>query len=276
MTNFEQWQVQGKALAEQHTTAKWVLADWLAAGDTAFGGGAYDEAQRLFPDLSRKYLTQIAYTARNVTSTVRQYKLSFTHHELVAGLEPAEQDRYLTQAVKDGWTCPELRRQLKDVDRVQEFSLPVSADLFRQLNEFAALVNVAPEALLTTAVVQFLQAPPADLKAQYEAAVVARREQCRQEQQRRDERLVVAQELAKVAEARAQWVKDSSRAVMQIDIELHTPTYKEALEVLKQMVAQHEPEFPVTVLQEQLEKVLALAKPPEPVPTQEEQVTATV
>lgn len=277
MTNeLEQWIAAGSALAEQHTTHKWALADWLVAGDTAFGGDAYDQAQRLFPDLSRKYLTQIAYTARNVTSTVRQYKLSFGHHELVAGLEPTVQDQLLTRAVKDGWTCGELRRQLKEVEHAQEFSLPVSAELFKQLNEFSKLVNVAPSALLTTAVTQFLQAPPAELKAQYEAALIAQRQRYEQQQAERAVRdaewAEQQKEQNRKAAERQNFINDSSIVVRQLEHEGRmVGEAADALSILRKMLTRDQP---LAELQNQLAIVVALAKPP--APAQEEQITCTV
>jgi hypothetical protein len=279
MTELKQWLDKGSALAEQHTTQKWALADWLAAGDTAWGGIAYDHALSLFPDLNRKYLIQIAYTARNVTDTVRQYKLSFGHHELVAGLEPTVQDRLLKRAVEEQWTCGKLRHQLKDVEHAQEFSLAVSADLFKQLNEFSKLVNVSPAALLTTAVTQFLQSPPEDLKQQYETALLAQRERYQQQQAERAVRdaewSAQQAEQKRVEDERALFIHDSSIAVRQID-ERHSPVeVLDALKTLRDMV-NRAPRLPIADLQEQLDIVLALAKPPEPAPTQEEQVTATV
>lgn len=277
MTNLEQWQAQGKTLAEQHTTQKWLIADWLAAGDTQWGGTAYDEATRLFPDLSRKYLIQLAYTARNVGDTVRQYKLSFTHHELVAGLEPAKQDRWLKKAAEEKMTCGDLRRVLSSGER--DCSLTISGPLFRELDEFSKLVSVTPSVLVAAAVKQFLQQPPAELKTKYETEVLAQRQRVEQEKAE----YLVRKAKWDAEHAAKQKVYEERQAFLQkLTAELNphrtamhvsgTPLKEEA----ERMAAllHSDPPAELTVLQEQLDKVLALCKPPEPAPDTEEALVA--
>jgi hypothetical protein len=267
MTTIKEWLDKGSALAEQNTTQKWLIADWLAAGDTAFGGPAYDHAQSLFPDLSRKYLIQLAYTARNVADTVRQYKLSFTHHELVASLEPSEQDRLLTAAVKNGWTCGELRRQIK-IDRPDSCSVSLSYDLFQQLTEFSKGINVSPEALLSTALQLFFQAPPLDLQSQYELSVINRREQEEERKRKYAEQWVVEQEREKerkkIAEERAAFVQSVNTAVNQIDKklipEVNSLAFSDQWDRLGDML--HCGIYTIAEIQEQLDKLLALCKQP--------------
>jgi hypothetical protein len=274
MTELKEWLDIGSALAEQHSTQKWALADWLAAGDTAWGGIAYDHAMSLFPDLSRKYLTQLAYTARNVTSTVRQYKLSFAHHELVASLEPADQDRLLTRAIKDGWTCGELRRQLKEVELPGTCSVAIQADLFRKVDEFSRMVNVSPAALVMTAITYFLQAPPLDLKEQYEASVLAQRERAKQRDFDSLVEMHMREDRQKVAQERALFIRDSSIAVMNIDERTMSKEAFDAKQRLRSLINDVEL-HPIAELQAQLDKLLALCKPPEPATDTKKELVAT-
>ena len=211
-----------------------------------------------------------------MTSTVRQDRLSFTHHELVAGLEPAEQERLLTEAVENKWTCGQLRQHL-EVDRIQDCSLAVSADLFKQLNEFAQLVNISAAALLTTAVKQFLQSPPEELKAQYKAGVLAQRERYQQQQAERavrDAEWSAQQvEQKRVADERALFIHDSSIAVMNLGGEQRmTAVQADALKTLREMI--NRGGLPLAELQGQLDKLIALCKPPAPAPDTEEALVA--
>jgi len=197
--NLSEWKEQGVELAKAHKTQNWALADWLAAGDTAWGGKAYDEAQVLFPDKSRKYLYEMAYVGRNVHLSCRQENLSFSHHQLVSPLPPVEQERALQKAVEYKWSTAQLRKWLRDVVlKESPFSVPMPKDLFAQLDQFARLVKMAPESLVCRAVQLFLANPPADIATEYETGVAAEREECRLREERRMQRLaeIDAQEAA--------------------------------------------------------------------------------
>lgn len=186
--NLTEWREQGVILSQEHNTQKWALADWLAAGDTQWGGSAYNTAQELFPHLSRKYLMTVAYVGRNVGSPLRKDKLSFAHHELVAALEPVEQERALQKALEDGMTVTQLKRYLRDVVlKESPFSVPFEKGLFAQLQEFARTVKVAPEALVNRAVQLFLANPPADLAETYKKEIEAEREKRRIAEKRNQE-----------------------------------------------------------------------------------------
>jgi hypothetical protein len=178
--NFSEWESQGVELSKTNQAQKWALADWLAAGDTAWGGQAYNKAQELFPDLSRKYLFTLAYVGRNVPFSCRKEKLSFTHHELVAALEPVEQERVLQKAVTEGWTVARLKKYLRDVVLQESpFTLSLEKGLFAQLDAFARTVKVSPESIAARAISLFLANPPADLSAEYQKEVEAERERRR-------------------------------------------------------------------------------------------------
>lgn len=186
--NLTEWREQGVILSQEHNTQKWALADWLATGDTAWGGSAYNTAQELFPHLSRKYLMTVAYVGRNVASPLRKDKLSFAHHELVAALEPVEQERALQKALEDGLNVTQLKKYLRDVVlKESPFSIPFNKELFAQLDQFARIVKISPEALVNRAVQLFLANPPADLAATYQKEVEAEREKRRLAEERNRE-----------------------------------------------------------------------------------------
>lgn len=184
--NLSEWKEQGVVLAQQSNTQKWSLADWLAVGDTAWGGSAYNTAQELFPHLSRKYLMTVAYVGRNVASPLRKDKLSFAHHELVAALEPVEQERALQKALEDGMTVSRLKKYLRDVQVESEFTIPLPKDLFSRLDAFARTVKIAPSAIVARALQLFLANPPDDLAATYQKEIETERERRRLTEERRE------------------------------------------------------------------------------------------
>ena len=161
------WDARGAELSKVDKTNRWDIADWLAAGDTKWGGSAYDEAQRLFPDYSRKLLMEWAYVARNVPKTlpdgspVRQEKLSFTHHQVVAALEPDEQQRWLNDAVTFGWKVGELRSLIKQGKTTTEFAVEIPALLHQKLEEYAKSLGKDMNALVIDTL-QALLAPPVE------------------------------------------------------------------------------------------------------------------
>jgi len=186
--NLSEWKEQGVELAKAHKTQNWALADWLAAGDTAWGGTAYDEAQVLFPDKTRKYLYEMAYVGRNVGFPVRQEKLSFSHHQVVASLEPVEQERALQKALGYKWSTAQLKKHLREnVLKESPFSVPMPKGLFAQLDQFSRTVKMSSESLVCRAVQLFLANPPADIATEYETAVAAEREECRLREERHEQ-----------------------------------------------------------------------------------------
>jgi hypothetical protein len=261
--DFTAWEQQGVELAKTGQTQKWALADWLAAGDTQWGGRAYDRAQQLFPDLSRKYLYGLAYVGRNVSLTVRQAKLSFAHHELVASLEPTEQEEILQKAVTNGWCVSELRKRLRDrLRKDSPWAVSLDSLLFHELSQYSRMVNVTPEALVARAVRLFLASPPADLAEQYEAEVLACREKDRKTREACDRQLELRQVEGQKAIARSDFSTKATQVVnghqpFLDDIKnADTPaaiTWRELKELFKTT-----PHVPVETLQAKLDELKVL------------------
>jgi N6-adenosine-specific RNA methylase IME4 len=57
------------------------------------------------------------WVAEKVPSVMRITRLSFNHHQLVAALDPAEQERWLGTAEREGWKLAELRKAIREERR---------------------------------------------------------------------------------------------------------------------------------------------------------------
>jgi hypothetical protein len=109
--SFEKWRAVGWALGRIHTMAKWALADWINYGEAAYGekyADALEVTQR-----SKGGLMNIASVGRRVAASRRRDALSFTHHEIVAALDPDEQTKWLDQAEANRWSVEELRGMVR-------------------------------------------------------------------------------------------------------------------------------------------------------------------
>ena len=176
MSNFAEWEKQGVEIAVADKSQKWALADWLAVGDTVWGGTAYDTAQRHFPHYSRKYLMTVAYVARHVTLPFRKEKLSFAHHECVAALPPDAQLRWLSDAETAPYTVAQLKREIAKGDASCPFSVKFPDALFSELENLSRLSGISPEVLVMRAVRLFIAHPPADIETEVQKAAVAHKE----------------------------------------------------------------------------------------------------
>jgi hypothetical protein len=111
LNDYGKWTLQGEELAKKEENVRWELADWLASGEK-YGRSAYHFANRIFPEYKTKTLQDWAYVARHVESSIRNRSLSFAHHQLVAGMLPAEQVKYLTWAEQQKASVSTLRGRI--------------------------------------------------------------------------------------------------------------------------------------------------------------------
>jgi hypothetical protein len=90
-----------------HDGSKWWIADWGLEGEKRFG----EEFPQLAAALRRDERTILnwMYVAQRVPRSRRRESLSFTHHTLVAPLEPADQDAWLDLAESEGWSSRDLK-----------------------------------------------------------------------------------------------------------------------------------------------------------------------
>lgn len=77
---------------------QWWIGDWLNYGEEKWGE-MYDKAKEA-TGLSYSYLRVLKYVAARIQLYFRKYNLDWTHYCTVAPLEPPEQKKWLSYALK--------------------------------------------------------------------------------------------------------------------------------------------------------------------------------
>jgi hypothetical protein len=108
--SFEKWLSIMKGLQGAHRLMLWVLGDGFVYGEGAFG--------ELFAQAIEEHSAETARNAMWVSSRIefvrRLTNLSWSHHQVVASLEPKEQDRFLAVAAEKKLSVGELRRAVRE------------------------------------------------------------------------------------------------------------------------------------------------------------------
>jgi hypothetical protein len=97
--------------------AKWALGDLLLVGSNRWPE-KYSQALEA-SRLSERQVSRYRYVAERVRPSRRREKLTFSHHEEVAPLEPADQDRLLARAERERFSVAVLREAVLDVRAVE-------------------------------------------------------------------------------------------------------------------------------------------------------------
>jgi site-specific DNA-methyltransferase (adenine-specific) len=126
--SFTQWQKIGERLAEVEGSVQWWLGDWWACGEQAYGERASAVAKGIFP-LSFGTLMNYGWVASAIETSRRREVLTFSHHQEIAPLPPAQQAKWLARAAagEDGkpWPVTRLRQEIKAAARAQRQIAPV-------------------------------------------------------------------------------------------------------------------------------------------------------
>jgi hypothetical protein len=107
----DQWEAIGATLGKSDACLRWWIADWWIYGEHRYGDRKKLAATGIF-GLTFETLMVYGTVARNIKTLNRFEVLSFTHHIQVATLKPAKQKRYLAQALENGWSVSELKKQI--------------------------------------------------------------------------------------------------------------------------------------------------------------------
>lgn len=120
---YENWEQLGRAIDIFGNAWQWWVGDWLNFGEALFGE---DSAQAVDGDPQSRYdvahrvtslevgsLMNIRSVCAKVAKSRRRGELRYSHHVVVASLEPDEQTEWLQRAITNGWTRDELRSELK-------------------------------------------------------------------------------------------------------------------------------------------------------------------
>lgn len=107
---FNEWREIGEQLERISESSLWWVADWAAYGERWY---RKDYGPALEEIWDRRSLQNLASVARQVEPSRRREGLSFTHHVIVAPLSPDDQDEWLDDAERQGWSTRELREEIQ-------------------------------------------------------------------------------------------------------------------------------------------------------------------
>lgn len=108
---YEEWRNVGLRLGRIGRSMAWFIGDWLNFGER-YGEKYSQAASETHYDPG--YLANVAWICRTFEHSRRREALSFRHHQVVAGLKPPEQDRWLLLAEEKKWTSEDLAERIKD------------------------------------------------------------------------------------------------------------------------------------------------------------------
>jgi hypothetical protein len=109
------------------TSIQWWLGDLLIYAERVRGETYQEFARRYQFEVSTLY--QYRYVAERVKLDDRVAGLSFGHHQVVAGLSPKDQRKYLRMADEESWSIRQLREQLRAAEARKQQLAAQEADL---------------------------------------------------------------------------------------------------------------------------------------------------
>jgi len=107
------WLEEGNRLAERHSRLQWEVGDWWSRGEHAYGERAKLAVELFAGRYSYASLRELGRVARAIEPSRRLDGVSWSHHQVVASLQPADQDRWLKGA--EEFPVRELRTAIKSL-----------------------------------------------------------------------------------------------------------------------------------------------------------------
>lgn len=114
---FEQWTAFGVGLADKYNKLKWIIADWLAFGEDAYGDDIYQLASEYWQPQT---IANYASTARRIPQLERRADVVFSIHSEVSSLTPEYRKYALDKVASKQWN----REDLRDWKRSLKSGLP--------------------------------------------------------------------------------------------------------------------------------------------------------
>lgn len=106
------WIVAGQRFGKLARCSQWLVGDWIRYGETRWGE-KYAFAAKI-TGYDPATLRNIAYVASRFDLSIRNDKLTFSHHALLAGLQEEDARRHwLARAEKDRLSVADLRAELR-------------------------------------------------------------------------------------------------------------------------------------------------------------------
>lgn len=110
-----EWLATGRRLGAIGRCSQWWIGDWIRYG-TSRWGERYAEAARV-TGYDVASLRNMAWVASRFDLSLRSDKLTWSHHVLLAPLEPEEQARWLDRALRERLSVADLRLELRAARR---------------------------------------------------------------------------------------------------------------------------------------------------------------
>jgi hypothetical protein len=106
-----EWLATGRRLGAIGRCSQWWIGDWIRYG-TARWGEKYSEAAKV-TGYDVASLRNMAWVASQFDVSLRNDKLSWSHHVLLAPLDEDEQRRWIGRAVEERLSVADLRVELR-------------------------------------------------------------------------------------------------------------------------------------------------------------------
>lgn len=110
-TTFEEWSEIGEKLQDIQGSIHWWIGDWISFGEHKWGE-KYTQAIEKTGYVLETLKTDV-WVANSIKKSLRNDNLSFTHHHLVASLEPKDQEKWLDKAEKEELSTRELKATIR-------------------------------------------------------------------------------------------------------------------------------------------------------------------
>ena len=124
--DYPEWIAAGRRLGVIGRGSQWWIGDWLLFGTCEFGE-RYVEASRV-TGYDPKSLRNMRYVASRFPASLRRDNLQWSHHALLAALEPAERASWLDRATADRLSVADLRGRAADGDAGRSARPPSSGE----------------------------------------------------------------------------------------------------------------------------------------------------
>jgi hypothetical protein len=107
-------------VSQVHDGSKFWTGDLILQAEARWGEAGYQVS--VATGRSERTLQNWVWVCSKVAPSRRRAGLSFTHHYLVAGLEPLDQRRWLERAEAEKWNSVQLRQAIQDERELAERS----------------------------------------------------------------------------------------------------------------------------------------------------------
>lgn len=106
-----EWLAAGRRLGAIGRCSQWWIGDWIRYGSARWGEKYVEAAKVTGYDVAS--LRNMAWVAAQFDLSLRSDKLTWSHHVLLAPLEPDEQRRWIGRAIEARLSVADLRLELR-------------------------------------------------------------------------------------------------------------------------------------------------------------------